>query len=82
MSYDIYAGVFEIKAVDLKQRTIEGHASVFNTPDRVSDIVDPKAFDRTLKEKKPADIGVFIGHEPSQDGTSIFARVGKTFVVE
>jgi hypothetical protein len=29
-----------------------------------------------------AQVGLFINHEPSQDGTSVFARVGKTFVVE
>ena len=27
-------------------------------------------------------IGIFINHEPSQDGQAVFARVGKTFVVE
>ena len=27
-------------------------------------------------------VGIFINHEASQDGTSVFARIGKTFVVE
>jgi len=27
-------------------------------------------------------VGVYIGHEASQDGTSIFARINKTFAVE
>ena len=57
---------FSIKAVNPEKRTIEGHASVFDTIDRVQDIVDRKAFDRTLAEKQPADIGVFIGHDMSK----------------
>jgi hypothetical protein len=38
---------------------------------------------REMIEETPGkQVGVFINHEASQDGTSIFARVGKTFVVE
>lgn len=35
-----------------------------------------------IEETPGVQVGLFIGHEASQDGTSIFARVGKTFVVE
>jgi hypothetical protein len=27
-------------------------------------------------------VGIYIKHEPSQDGQSVFARVGGSFVVE
>ena len=38
---------------------------------------------REAAEATPgAQVGIFINHEASQDGTSVFARVGKTFVVE
>ena len=38
---------------------------------------------REMIEETPGkQVGVFINHEASQDGTSVFARVGKTFVVE
>lgn len=38
---------------------------------------------RALIEETPGkQVGIFIKHEASQDGQSIFARVGKTFKVE
>ena len=38
---------------------------------------------REMIEETPGkQVGIFINHEASQDGTSVFARVGKTFVVE
>jgi HK97 family phage prohead protease len=56
---------FEIKAVDLGQRIIEGYASVFGNVDKVGDVVDPAAFADTLRRKAPADVAVFIGHQAS-----------------
>jgi len=50
----------EVKAVDTKQRIIEGYAAVFGNLDRHGDIIEPKAFDRTLKESP--DVAVFVGH--------------------
>lgn len=42
--------------------------------------------DATLRERGEAaagcQVGIFINHEASQDGSSIFARVGKTFKPE
>src|SRR5258708_6835423 len=68
---------FEIKAVLPAERIIEGYASIHSTVDRVSDIVDRKAFDRTLREKDVKTIGVYIGHDVSQlpRGICIEARV-------
>lgn len=63
MGTEYWAATFEVKAVNLQERTIEGHAAVFDTIDRVDDSIDPGAFTKTLSEKKPADIGVFIGHD-------------------
>ncbi len=38
---------------------------------------------REMIEETPGkQVGIFVNHEASQDGTSVFARVGKTFVVE
>ena len=38
---------------------------------------------REAVEQTPGkQVGVFVNHEASQDGTSVFARIGKTFVVE
>ena len=35
-----------------------------------------------VEETPGKQVGIFINHEGSQDGTSVFARIGKTFVVE
>jgi HK97 family phage prohead protease len=40
-------------------------AATFGNLDLNGDIIDKKAFDRTLKEKNPADIAVFVGHNSS-----------------
>lgn len=54
----------EIKSVDAAQRIIEGYAAVFGNLDRVGDIIEKTAFDRTLKESD--DVLVFIGHDASR----------------
>ena len=47
------------------------------------DTEDEKTSLRELIEETPGrTVGIFINHEASQDGQSIFARIGKTFVVE
>ena len=35
-----------------------------------------------VEETPGKQVGIFINHEASQDGTSVFARIGKTFIVE
>jgi HK97 family phage prohead protease len=59
---DRLAASFEVKAVDQGQRLIEGYAAAWAL-DRVGDVIDVKAFDRTLREKAPADVAVFVGHQ-------------------
>ena len=59
---DRLAASLEIKAVDDGQRLIEGYAAAWSL-DRVGDVIDVKAFDRTLREKPPADVAVFVGHQ-------------------
>jgi HK97 family phage prohead protease len=54
---------FEIKTVDEAQRVISGYAAVIGTMDRGRDIIDQAAFTKTLQEKKPSDIAVFIAHK-------------------
>lgn len=54
----------DLKAVDVSQRLIEGHAAAFSNKDRQGDVIDPKAFDRTLRESP--DVLVFIGHDASR----------------
>lgn len=53
----------EIKQVDTSQRIISGYAAFFGNIDRVADIIEPGAFTKTLSEKQPGDIAVFIGHQ-------------------
>jgi HK97 family phage prohead protease len=53
----------ELKAVSESARTIEGYASVFDVLDAVNDRVLPGAFDRTIREKRLSEIGVFINHK-------------------
>ncbi len=52
---------FELKAVS--GRTIEGYAAAW-ARDRVNDIIDSKAFDRTIKANP--DVAVFVGHDSSK----------------
>jgi len=55
----------EVKAVDPEQRTIEGYAATFGNLDLNGDVIDKKAFVKTLSEKTPSDIAVFVGHNSS-----------------
>ena len=55
----------EVKQVDTEGRTIEGYAATFGNLDLNGDVIDRKAFDKTLKDKKPSDIAVFVGHNSS-----------------
>lgn len=55
----------EVKQVDTLQRIISGYAAVIGNVDLGNDVIDPGAFTKTLREKQPADIGVFIGHDTS-----------------
>lgn len=59
---DRLVATLEVKAVDDGQRLIEGYAAAWSL-DRVGDVIDVKAFDRTLREKAPADVAVFVGHQ-------------------
>lgn len=78
------ATALNLKAVDPSGRTLEGYAAVFGNLDRTGDIIDRKAFDRTLRDNP--DVQVFIGHradtlpvgeafDVSADGTGLFTRV-------
>lgn len=47
------------------------------------DVEDDKTSLREMIEETPGkSVGIFINHEASQDGQAVFARIGKTFVVE
>lgn len=59
-SLDRLATALEIKQVS-EQRIISGHAAAWSL-DRVGDVIEPTAFTKTLSEKAPADVAVFIGH--------------------
>lgn len=52
---------FELKAVT--GRTIEGYAAAW-ARDRVNDIIDPKAFNRTVAENP--DVAIFVGHDSTK----------------
>lgn len=63
MSLDRLATSLDIKQVS-DQRIISGHAAAWSL-DRVGDVIDEKAFTKTLSEKAPSDVAVFIGHDQS-----------------
>ena len=46
------------------------------------DLDDCENLRAAVEETPGKQVGIFINHEASQDGTSVVARVGKTFVVE
>ena len=46
------------------------------------DLDDCENLRAAVEETPGKQVGIFVNHEASQDGTSIFARVGKSFVVE
>ncbi len=54
---------FELKAVSAQGRTIEGYAAAW-ARDRVNDIIDPKAFNRTIRDNP--DVAIFIGHDSTK----------------
>lgn len=41
-----------------------------------------KTLEELIEETPNATVGIFIRHEPGNDGQSMFARVGKAFAVE
>ena len=55
----------EVKSVDPEERTITGYAATFGNLDLNGDVIDKKAFVKTLSEKSPSDIAVFVGHNSS-----------------
>lgn len=46
------------------------------------DIEAYESFEAAIEDTPSKQVGVFITHEASQDGESVFARVGRTFVIE
>lgn len=63
MSLDHLSAALEIKQVS--QRVITGFAAAGGL-DRVGDVIDmATAFTKTLAEKAPSDVAVFIGHDTS-----------------
>jgi phage head maturation protease len=63
LSLDRFGAQLEIKSVD--QRIITGFAAAGGL-DRVGDVIDMSvAFRKTLSQKPPSDVAVFIGHDTS-----------------
>lgn len=46
------------------------------------DLDECESLNAALDETPGKQVGIFINHEPSQDGSSFFARINKTFMVE
>lgn len=72
MSLDQFGTTFEIKAVE--QRVISGHAAAWAL-DRVGDVIDPTAFRKTLSEKRPSDVAVFVGHKADELPVGVPLRI-------
>lgn len=65
LTLERYGCSLEIKGVDAEARTIEGYAAVFGNVDKGGDVIEQKAFEKTLTERQPGDVCVFIGHQMS-----------------
>lgn len=63
---------FEIKQIE--QRVISGHAAAWAL-DRVGDVIDRTAFRKTLSEKRPSDVAVFIGHKADELPVGVPLRI-------
>ncbi len=61
---DHWAGMLELKTVDVSRRLIAGYAAVHSNIDRVGDIIDPGASVKAVAQiTDPArDVAVFIAH--------------------
>lgn len=58
-----WSAEFKVSDVQATQRIISGFAAGIGNTDRVSDVIVPGAFTKTLASKPPGDVGVFIGHK-------------------
>jgi HK97 family phage prohead protease len=63
VSLDRFGTTFEVKSIE--QRVISGHAAAWAL-DRVGDVIERTAFRKTLAEKHPSDVAVFIGHKADE----------------
>lgn len=72
MSLDRFGTTFEIKQVE--QRVISGHAAAWAL-DRVGDVIDHGAFRKTLSEKRPSDVAVFVGHKADELPVGVPIRI-------
>jgi len=52
----------ELKADDVEAGVIEGYAAVFGERDRGGDIIMPRAFAKSLRERKSSRIPMLFGH--------------------
>lgn len=71
---DRFGTALDLKTVDVSQRIISGHAAAWAL-DRVGDVIAPSAFQKTLAEKAPSDVAVFIGHDSSALPVGIPIRI-------
>ena len=76
----VFSGTFD--GTELIEMLIETRAKggnlLLNVGPEPSGVI-PFEQERIIRE---LGLWIFINHEASQDGTSVFARIGKTFVVE
>ena len=63
---DYFGASLELKTVDVGQRLIIGHAAAHENLDRVRDIIDPSASQKTVARLASlSDVACFIGHDSS-----------------
>lgn len=75
---DRFGTALEIKSVDTSQRIISGFAAAGGL-DRVGDVIDmSRAFTKTLSEKQPSDIAVFVAHRTNDLPVGIPVRIEAT----
>lgn len=72
------SATLHVKQVDAGERLIAGWAAITGNVDRVADVIEPGAFRKTLAEKAPAEIAVFIGHDMAALPVGVPVKVEET----
>ena len=75
---------FEFKASDTEEGVFEGHAAIFDKPDRYDDVILAGAFKKSLRRRPAKKVKMLRGHntdamigvwdEAKEDSTGLFVR--------
>jgi hypothetical protein len=81
-----YLGDRKITEMTMKNTYYITEASVWRLKEFLEhcgiDLDAVESLNEALDETPGKQVGIFVNHEPAQDGSSFFARINKTFIVE